>query len=347
MADPTDTQTGDLFGEVAAMPPTPSEGKTKRARARGTDAQATRTACAQPALELWQQYTPAPIDHPAIEQHGVLVDDARVIPAGADMPFPDDGIDWLALPLTNPKGDMVSLAYLHPEPNQKPRYFDGYAKGAYVPIKPQRGQVVHVVSNPQDGRMLWLAGVAAVVCFTPDDWSVPDLPNPFGDSKPYQPKGGNMAHVARAWVKAGHAVAVPVTPDRVSYYSELLSDTGAVILPIPEPLTWLEVHELGELPKQLADLIKTATPEIKPPKNNGFGLVHISDLLSDIRPTDWLIHGFFESDSMSLLFGDPAAGKSFVAIDLAACIATGKDWHGHKTKQGAVIYIAGEGMNGI
>jgi putative DNA primase/helicase len=191
-------------------------------------------------------------------QHGVLVDDARVIPAGADMPFPDDGIDWLALPLTNPKGDVVSLAYLHPEQNQKPRYFDGYAKGAYVPIKPQRGQVVHVVSNPQDGRMLWLAGVAAVVCFTPDDWSVPDLPNPFGDSEPYQPKGGNMAHVARAWVKAGHAVAVPVTHDRVSYYSELLSDTGAVILPIPEPLTWLEVHELGELPQQLADLIKTA-----------------------------------------------------------------------------------------
>ena len=217
-----------------------------------------RKACAQPALEMWQQYTPAPTDHPAIMQHGVLVDDARVIPAGTDMPFPDDGIDWLALPLTNPKGDMVSLAYLHPEPNQKPRYFDGYAKGAYAPIKPQRGQVVHVVSNPQDGRMLWLAGVAAVVCFTPDDWSTPNLPNPFGDSEPYQPKGGNMAHVARDWMKAGYQVAVPVTPDRVSYYSELLSDTGAVILPIPEPLTWLEVHELGELPQQLADLIKAA-----------------------------------------------------------------------------------------
>jgi hypothetical protein len=61
MADLNDTQTADLSSEVAAMPPTPSEGKTKRARARGADTQATRTACAQPALELWQQYTPAPI----------------------------------------------------------------------------------------------------------------------------------------------------------------------------------------------------------------------------------------------------------------------------------------------
>jgi uncharacterized protein (DUF927 family) len=278
MADPNDTQTGDLFGEeVAAMPPTPSEGKTKRVRVRGTDTQATRKASPQPALELWQQYTPAPNDHAAIERHGVLVDDARVIPAGADMPFPDDGIDWLALPLTNPKGEVVSLAYLHPEPNQKPRYFDGYAKGAYVPIKPQRGQVVHVVSNPQDGRMLWLAGVAAVVCFTPDDWSVPDLPNPFGDSEPYQPKGGNMAHVARAWVKAGHAVAVPVTHDRVSHYSELLGDTGAVILPIPEPLTWLEVHELGELPQQLADLWTQHAPRYISRFEHGMGRYEIRD----------------------------------------------------------------------
>ena len=37
MTDPKDTQTADLFGEVAAMPPTPSEGKTKRARVRGTE----------------------------------------------------------------------------------------------------------------------------------------------------------------------------------------------------------------------------------------------------------------------------------------------------------------------
>jgi putative DNA primase/helicase len=103
-----------------------------------------------------------------------------------------------------------------------------------------------------------------VVCFTPDDWSVPDLPNPFGDSEPYQPKGGNMAHVARAWVKAGHAVAVPVTPDRVSHYSELLSDTGAVILPIPEPLTWLEVEELAALPQQLADLWQQVAGEPLP-----------------------------------------------------------------------------------
>ncbi|TXI80667.1 MAG: DUF927 domain-containing protein [Crocinitomicaceae bacterium] len=278
MADPTDTQTADLFGEVAAMPPTPIEGKTKRARTRGTDTQATRKACAQPALELWQQYTPAPTDHAAIERHSLLHDAhlVRTIPEGAQTPV-DPDTDWLVLPLTNPKGDMVSLAYLHPEPNQKPRYFDGYAKGAYVPIKPQRGQVVHVVISPSDCMALCRVGLAAVACMTPDHWSDPDLPNPFKDSEPYQAKGGNMAHVVRDWMKAGYQVAVPATDHQAKQYSELLSDTGAVILPIPEPLTWLEVHELGELPQQLADLWTQHAPRYVSRFEHGMGRYEIRD----------------------------------------------------------------------
>ena len=48
-----------------------------------------------------------------------------------------------------------------------------------------------------------------------------------------------------------------------------------------------------------------------------------------------------------MVFGDPGAAKSFYAIDLAACIATGKDFHGMEVKPGPVVYIAGEGQNGI
>jgi AAA domain len=47
------------------------------------------------------------------------------------------------------------------------------------------------------------------------------------------------------------------------------------------------------------------------------------------------------------MFGDPSCGKSFAAIDLACCIATGTPWHGNKTNPGPVFYIAGEGQNGL
>jgi len=60
------------------------------------------------------------------------------------------------------------------------------------------------------------------------------------------------------------------------------------------------------------------------------------------------VKGLIEREAFGLLFGDPAAGKSFVALDLAACIASGADFHGRETKApGPVCYIAGEGHAGI
>jgi len=68
----------------------------------------------------------------------------------------------------------------------------------------------------------------------------------------------------------------------------------------------------------------------------------------EVKPTDWLIKGALESDALTVLYGQPGHGKSFLAIDMACCIATGKAWHGLPIKkQGAVFYLAGEGLNGL
>ncbi len=61
----------------------------------------------------------------------------------------------------------------------------------------------------------------------------------------------------------------------------------------------------------------------------------------------WLVRGVIESSSLVGAFGAPASGKSFAAIDLALCIASGKEWHDHKVKSGAVVYFAGEGLAGL
>lgn len=62
---------------------------------------------------------------------------------------------------------------------------------------------------------------------------------------------------------------------------------------------------------------------------------------------NWLIKGFFEKDTIAMIFGAPASAKSFVALDIAFCVATGIDWNGFKTSKGPVIYIAGEGFGGL
>ncbi len=61
----------------------------------------------------------------------------------------------------------------------------------------------------------------------------------------------------------------------------------------------------------------------------------------------WLVRGVVEAGVLMGAFGAPASGKSFAAVDLSLCICSGKEWHGHKVKQGAAVYFAGEGQAGL
>ncbi len=82
-------------------------------------------------------------------------------------------------------------------------------------------------------------------------------------------------------------------------------------------------------------------------KSGKFNFLHVSEIIDAIRPSSWLIKRYLEQHSMALIFGAPASGKSFIAIDMACSIATGTAYHEQKVTQGAVFYIAGEGTNNI
>jgi len=65
------------------------------------------------------------------------------------------------------------------------------------------------------------------------------------------------------------------------------------------------------------------------------------------EPVRWLVKDILPANSFSALYGRPGSYKSFVAIYLAACIATGSEAFGKPCKKGAVVYIAGEGGAGL
>ena len=65
------------------------------------------------------------------------------------------------------------------------------------------------------------------------------------------------------------------------------------------------------------------------------------------KPPQWLISDVLEQDTLAIIFGASGTYKTFVAIDMALSVATGKDHHGRFVKQGAVAYIAGEGNHGF
>jgi AAA domain/DnaB-like helicase N terminal domain len=89
------------------------------------------------------------------------------------------------------------------------------------------------------------------------------------------------------------------------------------------------------------DALQQGTPPIES------GFTWVQDFCALPPKQSWLIRNYLEPDTLCVLFGDSQAYKSFLAIDWACHIATGQEWCGCQTKPGIVLYIAGEGGNGL
>jgi hypothetical protein len=97
--------------------------------------------------------------------------------------------------------------------------------------------------------------------------------------------------------------------------------------------------------RELIKDIRNAAVFLEPPANNGFQFVRIDSL--HVRPPSWLVKGLIETDCFGCLYGDPVAGKSFIAIELSLCVATGTPFYDLPVKKGPVIFLAGEGQPGL
>lgn len=66
------------------------------------------------------------------------------------------------------------------------------------------------------------------------------------------------------------------------------------------------------------------------------------------EPVEWLIQDVLPKKAFAALYGPPGSYKSFVALDIAEAVATGRTWMGREVQSaGAVLYICGEGFGGI
>jgi hypothetical protein len=98
---------------------------------------------------------------------------------------------------------------------------------------------------------------------------------------------------------------------------------------------------LLELARQ-APVVETA-PEVKP----DIYPLYDEQYLMTMPPVEWMIDGVLTKHGFTVMYGAPGTGKSFIAIDMALSMAHGLAWHGRPTRQGVVLYIAGEGVGGL
>ena len=111
---------------------------------------------------------------------------------------------------------------------------------------------------------------------------------------------------------------------------------------VPEVLE----HPYGQI-ESLEDFEKRTQWVWTPAVKSRFGAMSLDELDDPGMEYDWLVSGWLSSRDRSVLAGDSKAGKSFLAIEIAMCVAFGRDVFGMPTKKGGVIYQVGEGLLGF
>lgn len=69
--------------------------------------------------------------------------------------------------------------------------------------------------------------------------------------------------------------------------------------------------------------------------------------LAALPPVRWRVRGVLPQEGIAAIYGPPTSGKSFLALDMLAAIATGRPWFGYRVQPAPVMYIALEGEHGI
>src|SRR5689334_21517731 len=70
-------------------------------------------------------------------------------------------------------------------------------------------------------------------------------------------------------------------------------------------------------------------------------LLRGGDLVNQPRKP-WLIQGLILEGTTVFLSGKEGTGKSFIALEMAYCIAEGREFFGNTVAKGDVVYVAAE-----
>lgn len=105
---------------------------------------------------------------------------------------------------------------------------------------------------------------------------------------------------------------------------------------------WNVLNELG--PEAVQSRVLKIPKEAESPSR--FRLKYRDDILNS-PDLEWVIKGVLPNRGVASIFGPSTAGKSFIVLDAATCIAQGKPWFGRKTIKTQIYYLCLEGQAGI
>jgi len=96
------------------------------------------------------------------------------------------------------------------------------------------------------------------------------------------------------------------------------------------------------LEREVAEALMTMTDDDSPVNHVDGWLDEVS--IMSLPPVDWLVKGLVQNGGVTVLWGEPGIGKTFVLLGIAKAVSKGKRWQNHATQRGAVLFYESEGL---
>lgn len=292
-----------------------------------------RNACGP--YDVWRRCHDAPEDHGYVVAKRGRPVGLRVVPDGDPLMIKGERMAaWLVVPVSNTRGEIVSLQFIAPPVIAAALAAKGVPGKLNLPGAPMTGTfavgelepsgIVYVVEGIGTAWACWAAtGRAAVVCF---GW-------------------GMVRARAKELRDRDCKATLVIVPDvgKEAEAQEIAREVGGRVAPMPEG--WPKNSDVGDLGlRDGFDAVEhlLANSTAPPPVEQRYRLLK-SDDLHMLPPHAWRVRGVLPATGLASFYGASASGKSFLALDAAAAIASGQDWFGLRVTQATVVYVALEG----
>lgn len=281
------------------------------------------------AADLWARCEPASTEHPYVVAKRGTPDGLRKVGDGDTAMVAGQSVaGWLAVPVLSLDGELRTLQLFPPPGIGKKLNLPGASLGDglfVVGDVAQSARCYIVEGIGQAWAVHRATGCAAVVAFG----------------------AGRMAKVAQALRERYPSLPLVVVPDRGKEDQAAAiarAIRGALVeLPSDKPANYDAndyAAEHGDA--ALSNLLRQSkTPPMR------YRLLRADEVMN-APPLRWLVRGVLPADGLAALYGASGSGKSFLALDLCAAVASGEpEWFACRVKAAPVVYVALEGEAGF
>jgi phage/plasmid primase-like uncharacterized protein/KaiC/GvpD/RAD55 family RecA-like ATPase len=281
-----------------------------RRQAEARSARDAKAASAADSVDLiWSQAGPASPDHPYLMRKGVGAHGLRITGDGR-----------LMAPLFNTDGTLSSLQYIDAD-GAKLYHPGGATGGKYWSVGLLEGDLIYIAEGFATAATIHeVTGRPCVVAYS----------------------ASNLVPVTGAITTTHPSARVVIVADNDAsgvgqrYGEQASARHGARLILVPIPGDANDYRAAGH------DLAALLNPSVDQ------WLIPADDFSAQPAPISWLVKGWLQDKALIMVHGPSGGGKTFLVLDWVLTMASGaRQWNGRKVRPGPVVYLAGEGHQGL